>query len=190
MTYDWIIAAAVIAVVLYVIWALNFPRWVKATYTVALAFVVMNPEWGPMAVIANLVIAFLALAYAIILLAVNGLRQRRSLGPGPWCADCGAEATPAYRKSLDGHHMLVQCARCGFGLGTGEVKDKPRRRSGPWCLCCGNRAPFHGKAIDNKHVIVRCEYCGVGPGTFDYDELHVEWPYDPGDWLLPREASQ
>jgi hypothetical protein len=118
----------VIAVVLYVIWALNFPRWVKATYTVALAFVVMNPEWGPMAVIANLVIAFLALAYAIILLAVNGLRQRRSLGPGPWCADCGAEATPAYRKSLDGHHMLVQCARCGFGLGTLDAKKAKRAR--------------------------------------------------------------
>jgi hypothetical protein len=128
MAYDLIIAAAVIAVVLYVIWALDFPRWVKAIYTVALIFVVANPEWGPMATVANLVIAFLALAYMITLLAVSRLRQQRQSGLGPWCADCGTEATPAYRKSLDGHHMLVQCARCGFGLGTLDVKEAERAR--------------------------------------------------------------
>jgi hypothetical protein len=126
MAYDLIIAAVVITVVLYVIWALDFPRWVKAIYTVVLIFVVVNPEWGPMAAVANLVIAFLALAYAITLLAISRLRQRRQ--SRPWCTDCGAEATPTYRKSLDGYHVLVQCTRCGFGLGTLNVKEAERAR--------------------------------------------------------------
>ena len=69
-------------------------------------------------------------------------------------------------------------------------QGRSRRKSGSWCLYCGNRAPFHGKAIDDKHVIVRCEYCGIGPGTLDYEETNVEWPYDPGDWLLPREVPR